>query len=105
MSATVEVAANVEVSHVRSHKEPLAQASRCGLGYRVESWLVDRSVDSCRGKSLIGVGIPFSGWGYYAPASYYPYGYYGYPAYGYPGGFFIGRTFGPHHHYYHHHWR
>src|SRR6516162_681489 len=52
MSATVEVAANVEVSHVRSHKEPLAQASRCGLGYRVESWLVDLSVDSCRGKSL-----------------------------------------------------
>jgi uncharacterized membrane protein len=52
-------------------------------------------------RVFVGVGIPFSGWGYYAPAPYY----YGYPAYGYPGGFFIGGTFGPHHHYYHHHWR
>ena len=56
-------------------------------------------------RVFVGVGIPFSGWGYYAPAPYYPYGYYGYPDYGYPGGFFIGGTFGPHHHYYHHHWR
>jgi hypothetical protein len=54
-------------------------------------------------RIFVGVGIPYSGWGYYAPAPYYGYGYYGHPAYGYygyPGGFFIG----PHHHYYHH-WR
>jgi hypothetical protein len=57
-------------------------------------------------RIFVGVGIPYSGWGYYAPAPYYGYGY-GYPAYGYygyPGGFFIGGTFGPHHRYYHH-WR
>jgi hypothetical protein len=58
-------------------------------------------------RIFVGIGIPYSGWGYYAPRPYYGYGYYGYPAYGYygyPGGFFIGGTFGPHHHYYHH-WR
>jgi hypothetical protein len=58
-------------------------------------------------RVFVGVGIPFPGAGYYAPAPYYGYGYYGHPAYGYygyPGGFFIGSTFGPHHHYYHH-WR
>jgi hypothetical protein len=58
-------------------------------------------------RIFVGIGIPYSGWGYYAPAPYYGHGYYGYPAYGYygyPGGFFIGGTFGPHHHYYHH-WR
>ena len=56
-------------------------------------------------RVFVGVGIPFPGVGYYAPAPYYPYGYYGYPAYGYPGGFFIGGTFGPRFHHYHHHWR
>jgi len=57
-------------------------------------------------RVFVGIGIPFPGVGYYAPAPYYPYGYYGYPAYGYPGGFFIGGTFGPHHRYYrYHHWR
>jgi len=57
-------------------------------------------------RVFVGVGIPFPGVGYYAPAPYYGYGYYGYPAYGYPGGFFIGGTFGPRfHHHYHHHWR
>lgn len=62
-------------------------------------------------RVFFGIGIPFPGVGYYAPAPYYsygyygyPYSYYGYPAYGYPGGFFIGGTFGPHHHYYRH-WR
>jgi len=33
-------------------------------------------------RVFVGVGIPFPGVGYYAPAPYYPYGYYGYPAYG-----------------------
>jgi hypothetical protein len=56
-------------------------------------------------RVFVGVGIPFPGWGYYAPAPYYPYSYYGYPAYGYPGGLFIGGTFGLRFHYYHHHWR
>ena len=56
-------------------------------------------------RVFVGVGIPFAGWGYYAPTPYYGYGYYGYPAYGYPGGFFIGGTFGPRYHHYYHHWR
>ncbi|MBV8121093.1 MAG: hypothetical protein JO081_14290 [Alphaproteobacteria bacterium] len=57
-------------------------------------------------RVYVGIGIPFPGVGYYAPAPYYPYGYYGYPAYGYyPGGFYIGGAFGPHHHRYYHHWR
>ena len=55
-------------------------------------------------RVFVGIGIPFSGWGYFAPAPYYPYGYFGYPVYGYRPGFFIGGTFGTHHHYYHH-WR
>jgi hypothetical protein len=57
-------------------------------------------------RVFVGIGIPFPGWGYYAPAPYYSYGYYGYPVYGYGyrPGFFIGGAFGPHHHYYHH-WR
>ena len=57
-------------------------------------------------RVFVGIGIPFPGVGYYAPAPYYPYGYYGYPAYGYyPGGFYVGGTFGPHYHRYYHHWR
>src|SRR6516165_1081943 len=31
-------------------------------------------------RVFVGVGIPFPGVGYYAPAPYYGYGYYGYPA-------------------------
>ena len=56
-------------------------------------------------RVFVGVGIPFGGWGYYAPAPYYPYGYYGYPSYVYPGGFFIGGTFGPRFRHHYHHWR
>src|ERR1700751_1601477 len=42
----------MEVSHVRSHKEPLAQASGRGLGYRVNPGRSNLAIDTGRSKSL-----------------------------------------------------